>query len=445
MDNNTLWKITLEQLELELSFAILQTWFSKTTIINRDGAMIEIGCPTVYIKNRLETYHQAQIKKILDRITKEQVNITFKVAENKPSDQQEPPLGPLFNKEKKVVTNQHRKAGLSPRYTFDNFIVGNNNNLAFAVAHNITENLGKKYNPFFLHSDVGLGKTHLMQAIGNKVLESNPSLKVLYCTSEMFANQLIQAIRNRTTATFKQKFRKLDLLLIDDIQFIAGRESTQEEFFHTFNALYLDQKQIVLTSDKPPKEIPRLERRLSSRFGSGMLADIQPPGIDTRLAILREKREELGLEVGDDVLEHIAEAIPSNIRDLEGALNVVVTSAQNQQTSPTVVLARQTLGNHTTKELPTPEKVIRAICEHFAVQPKELKGKRRPARIAQPRQLAMYLMRVESDLSFAEIGNELGGRDHTTVMHGVKKIEKLIHKDARIEKHIRALKEQLGG
>lgn len=445
MDNQTLWKITLEQLELEISPPALQTWFSKTAIINREGPLIEIGCPTSYIRNRLETYHQAQIKKILDQITKESTNIIFKVAKTAPSGRPDRPLGPLFNKEEKMSTSRHRRAGLSPQYTFNNFVVGNNNNLAFAVAAGIAENPGKKYNPFFLHSDVGLGKTHLMQAIGNKILENNPHLKVLYCTSENFANQLIQAIQNRTTARFKQKFRNVDLLLIDDIQFIAGRESTQEEFFHTFNALYLDQKQIVLTSDKPPKEIPKLEKRLSSRFGSGMTADIQPPDIDIRLAILRKKREILGLEVDDDVLAFVAGAVPSNVRDLEGALNVVVTLAQTQQVSPTIELARQAIDTRTTKEPPTPEKIIHTVCEYFTVQPKELKGKRRPARIAQPRQIAMYLMRAEAQLPFAEIGNELGGRDHTTVMHGVAKIEKLIHQDAGVGEQVRVIKSKIGG
>ena len=446
MDKDTLWKTALEQLELEVSAAIFQTWFSKTSIIKKEGPLIEIGCPTSYIKNRLETYHQAQIKAILDKLSHESTNVTFKVIGRSVSERPTRPLGPLFE-DKKEQPDSHRirEAGLSPQYTFANFVVGSNNNLAYAVASGIVKDVGKKYNPFFLHSEVGLGKTHLIQAIGNEILRRHPNLKILYCTSEDFTNQLIQAIQNRTTAAFKRKFRNVDVLLIDDIQFIAGRESTQEEFFHTFNTLYLEQKQIVLTSDKPPQDIPKLEKRLSSRFGSGMIADMQFPDFDVRLAILRKKREILNLEVSDDVLALIAEAVPSNIRDLEGALNRVVALAQAQGETPTPDFAKKSLGKISPKKRPTPEKIINLVCDYYTVRPKDLKGKRRPARIARPRQVAMYLMRTISELPLVEIGNELGGRDHSTVLHGIRKIEELIHKDPSVETQIRAIKSQICG
>lgn len=448
MDNSTLWKTALEQLELEVSRAAFRTWFAETCINKREGSVIEIGCPTSYIKNRLERYHQAQIKNTLDKLTNETTNIVFKVASTSPTTRQKQQLGPLFKDESTPTVLDNRKlkkSGLSPRYTFDNFVVGSNNNLAYAVARNIAENPGKKYNPLFLHSKVGLGKTHLMQAIGNKILKKYPDFKVLYHTSESFANQLIQAIQNRTTAPFKRKFRNVDVLLIDDIQFIAGRESTQEEFFHTFNALYMEQKQIVLTSDKPPKEIAKLEKRLSSRFGSGMIADIQFPDIDVRLAILRKKRELLNLKIADEVLALIAEVVSSNVRDLEGALNQVIIMTQTQQEPPTTTLIRNLLGSFPNEKLPTPEKIITTVCDYYAVLPKDLKGKRRPVRIAHPRQIAMYLMRTIAELPLTEIGNELGGRDHTTIMHGVAKIKELIHRDTKLENQVQQITNQVCG
>ena len=432
----------MEQLELDLSPAAFKTWFSETRILRKDGLLIEIACPTFYVKERLEKYYQGQIKKILDGITKKETGVAFKVKsfERIPNE-----LGPLFEKEKKLPLQKIKQGGLSPRYTLTNFVVGNNNNLAHAVALGVIEHPGKRHNPFFLYSDVGLGKTHLLQAIGNEILRRNPELKVLYITSEDFTNQLIQAIQNRRTASFKRKFRNTDVLLIDDIQFIAGRESSQEEFFHTFNALYLEQKQIVLTSDRPPKEISKLEKRLSSRFGSGMIADMQAPDVDVRLAILRKKREVLRLKIPDKVLAFIAEAVPSNIRDLEGALNRVVTLAQTQEKEPTIEIAQKILGEVPQKVPPTPEKIINYVCTYYTLRTKDLVGKRRLQRIARPRQIAMYLMKNLTSMTLSEIGDFLGGRDHTTVIHGVGKIEGLVGEDSGIREQVSVIKSQICG
>lgn len=446
MDKNTLWKTTLEQLRVALSAAEFQTWLAHTHPKSYENNSLTISCPSSYIKKKLETTYNTQIKNTIDDITEKDNNIQFEIRAVPRKKEQN--LGPLFKeKEKENAREKQRlkESGLAPHYTFSSFVVGSNNNLAHAVAQSIVQNPGERYNPFFLYSKVGLGKTHLMQAIGNAILKKHPQKKVLYCTSENFANQLIQAIQNRTTATFKKKFRNVDVLLIDDIQFIAGRETTQEEFFHTFNALHMEQRQIVLTSDKAPKEIPDLEERLSSRFGSGMLADMQFPDFDIRLAILQKKRDELALELSDDVLEYIAEATPSNIRELEGALNQVVTLAETKGVSATVELAKRILGEPPQKTPTSPSKIISVVCDYYTLQPKDLKGKRRPVRIARPRQIAMYLMRKKTQMPYEEIGNQLGGRDHTTVMHGVDKVEKLIHNEPGIKNQITEITQKISG
>ena len=446
MDKNTLWQTTLEQLRLELSAAEFQTWLAHTTLEKYKNDTLEIGCPSSYIKKKLDSAYRSQVKHVIDDITESDNKLHFKIKERTPKKRAD--LGPLFKEKEKEQAKQKqriRESGLASHYTFSSFVVGSNNNLAHAVAQSIVQNPGERYNPFFLYSKVGLGKTHLMQAIGNAIIKSHPQKKVLYCTSENFANQLIQAIQNRTTAAFKKKFRNVDVLLIDDIQFIAGRETTQEEFFHTFNALHMEQRQIVLTSDKAPKEIPDLEERLSSRFGSGMLADMQFPDFDIRLAILQKKRDELDLSISDEVLAYIAEATPSNIRELEGALNQVVTLAETQGIQPNINLAKRILGEPPQKKLTTPNEIINEICEYYTLKPKDLKGKRRPVRIARPRQIAMYLMRKETNLPYEEIGNQLGGRDHTTVIHGVGKIEELIHNNTGIKEQIMEITNKISG
>ncbi len=447
MKKDSLWKTALEQLQIKISPAAYQTWFAKTSLESVNNNIATIGCPSTYIKKRLEKKYKPQIKEVLKSLTNTALQLDF-VIKNQQKRKDNNNLGPLFQEQKKKELKRKEKikeSGLSPQYTFSNFVVGNNNNLAYAVAQSIVQNPGTRYNPFFLYSDVGLGKTHLVQAIGNKILKTHPEREVIYCTSEDFTNQLIQAIQNRTTAAFKTKFRSADVLLIDDIQFIAGRETTQEEFFHTFNALYMEQKQIILTSDKPPKEIPDLEDRLSSRFGSGMLADMQFPDFDIRLAILQKKCEDLKLKVSTDVLEYIAEATPSNVRELEGALNRVVTLAETRGVQPTKSLAQKVLGEPPQKKPPTADEIIKTVCNYYTLKPKDLKGKRRPVRIARPRQVAMYVMRKETELPLEEIGNQLGGRDHTTVIHGVGKIKELIHNDPGIKSQIMEITTELGG
>ena len=443
MDKDTLWKTVLARLEIDLSPVNFKTWFAGTKIVKKDGPIFVIGCPTSYTKDRLERYYQAQIKSTLDKLSGEDTNLVFKVQASAPPT--ETSFGPLFKEDKAAHNTVVKKSGLFPQYTFENFVVGNNNNLAFAVAQGIVEEPGKRHNPFFIYSKVGLGKTHLIQAIGNEILRKHPHLKVLYTTSENFTNQLIQAIQNRTTTNFKQRFRTVDVLLIDDTQFLAGRESSQEEFFHTFNTLFMEQKQIALASDRPLKDISKLEKRLSSRFSSGMIADMQSPDVDVRLAILRKKRELSNLEIPDDVLALIAEVVPSNIRELEGALNRIITIAQTKNTRPHLKLAEEILGQIPEKAPPDPERVVSEVCTYFALKPKELRGRRRPARIVLPRQITMYLLRNLTDMSLTEIGDILGGRDHTTVIHGVEKIKKVASEDLGVREQIQVIKTQICG
>jgi len=444
MTNEKLWEAALAELELNLSGPNFQTWFGQTSILKRENRLIEIGCPTSYSRGRLEQRHYHQIKKVLDRLTKEENELIF-VVDTSPK-LPEKPFGPLFAEEQKPK----KGIGLSESYTFANFVVGNCNNLAHAVAQAIVEKPGRAYNPVFFYSGVGLGKTHLIQAIGNEILKRNQNFSVLYCTGESFTNELLDSIQSgsrSTTAKFREKFRKTDVLLIDDIQFIAGREKTQEEFFNTFNALYLSKKQVVLTSDKPPREIAKLDARLSSRFGGGMIADMQPPDFDTRVVILRKKAQNLNLNIPDEVIDTIAEGVATNIRELEGTFNQVLIYAQARKLKLTPDAVVKILGENFKKQKTkvTPKEIINQICTYYTIKPKDLKGKRRLKEVVRPRQVAMYLLRDLTDLPLTEVGELLGGRDHTTIIHGVEKIEKLLAENLQVREQVSVIKQQICG
>jgi len=318
------------------------------------------------------------------------------------------------------------------------------------VALAVAQKPGKAYNPVFFYSSVGLGKTHLMQAIGNEIIKKHQDLSVLYCTGESFTNELLDSIQSgqrKTTADFRDKFRTVDVLLIDDIQFIAGREKTQEEFFNTFNALYMGKKQIVLTSDRPPREISKLEARLSSRFVGGMIADMQAPDMDVRVAILRNKARTLKITVPDEVIDTIAEGVETNIRELEGTFNQVLTYAKAQGLDLTPETVIKILGDNFKKQktVATPKKILKTVCTYYTVKSTDIKGKRRVKEIVRPRQVAMYLLKNLTELPLVQIGELLGGRDHTTVMHGVGKIEKLLEENIQIREQVSVVKKQICG
>jgi len=450
MDEKTLWKTTLDQLELELSTPIFQTFFKNTKITKMEESMMEIACANQAAKERIETRHYSQLKNIIDGLTKKEVSLNFVVDNTlKPTND----LGPLFQSgkyEEPIKTSAHKDSGLYPQYTFDNFVVGANNNLAHVVALSIAENPGKVYNPLFLYAGVGLGKTHLIQAIGNQILKTQPSKRVIYCTGETFTNELLESIykakqfRDATTS-FRKKFRETDVLIIDDIQFIAGRETTQEEFYHTFNALYPAGKQIILASDRPPKEIDKLEERLVSRFSSGMIADMQAPDVDMRNAILRKKREQLRSNISDEIIDFIAQISPSNIRDLEGKFLQVIALTQTSKEDATLEKISQFFGKNKSKE---PERVssktiFNAVTKYFEITATDLKDKSRKREVVVPRQIAMYLMRSLTDVPLVQIGELLGGRDHTTAIHGNDKIEKEVVTNQKIQEDVKNIKNLL--
>ncbi len=337
---------------------------------------------------------------------------------------------------------QSRAFGLNPKYVFDRYIVGSGNRLAFAAAKHVAENPGHSYNPLFIYGNVGLGKTHILHAIGHEALRLRPNLTVLYVSSEKFTNDLVNAIREHRMEEFRNRYRNIDILMIDDIQFIAGKDSTQEEFFHTFNALHDANKQIVLSSDRPPKAMLILEDRLRSRFEGGLISDIQPPDFETRLAILKNKAEVQPISIPEDVLSLVARQIQSNIRELEGALNRVVAFALHNRTALTVEIANQALNdlmlnNH--KKILTPARIVDMVSQFFAVDCKELRGRSRSQDIVLPRQVAMYIIREQTETSLVEIGQELGGRDHTTVMHAIDKIEREVETNTQLRQQVNTI------
>jgi chromosomal replication initiator protein len=331
---------------------------------------------------------------------------------------------------------------LNPKYTFDNFIVGPSNRFAHAACLSIADSPAKAYNPLFIYSRVGLGKTHLMQAICHRIRHNNPSTRFYYTTSEKFTTELIGAIQHRSTATFREKFRNVDVLLIDDIHFIANKEATQEEFFHTFNALYDSHKQIIISSDRPPKEIQKLEERLVSRFSWGLVTDIQPPDLETRIAILKKKIENESVDIPDDVIHLIAEIIKSNIRELEGALVKVIAYSLLEEKHITLEMAKNVLKDllkEASKQI-TVEDIQKAVADYFKINPEELKTKKRVKNVVVPRQVAMYLSRELTSMSLPEIGGAFGGKDHTTVLHAFKKIQAELPKNHDIKNAVEQIK-----
>ena len=341
------------------------------------------------------------------------------------------------------------KANLNPEYTFENFVVGSNNKFAHAASLAVAESPGEIYNPLFLYGGVGLGKTHLMHSIAHFILQKNPSSRILYVTSEEFTNEVIEAIRNSNNTAmtkFREKYRNIDVLLIDDVQFIIGKESTQEEFFHTFNTLHGANKQIILSSDRPPKDMDILEDRIRSRFEWGLLADIQSPDYETRIAILRKKQELDGYSVSDDVIEYIASNIKSNIRELEGALNKIIAYANLEKREINIDLAEQVLRDIISpneKKVITPEFIIDTVADHFDITPSDIVGSKRSSKIVFPRQIAMYLCREMLDAPLTGIGKMMGDRDHTTVMHGIEKIEKEMSAKDSVRNTVDILKKKI--
>lgn len=435
-----LWEETLNQLKEKLGKQNFETWLRPVRVREVEGSEIVLEVPNKFFRDWLSEHFFALIQDTLNALSHQNMKIAFVVNQDL---QSEPPAE---KPDSQARFKQSRPNNLIPKYSFENFVVGASNQFAHAASLAVANQPGEHHNPLFIYGGVGLGKTHVVNAIGHRVLEKRPHLRVLYLSSESFMNELIGSLRRDKMDDFKSRFRNIDVLIMDDVQFIAGKERTQEEFFHTFNSLYESHRQIVITSDKFPKEIPDLEDRLRNRFEGGLIADIQAPDMETRVAILQKKAEVEGVLLPHEVALFLASQIDSNVRELEGSLTRLGAFGSLTKTPITVDLAKEVLHN-TLKGMHrevTVENIQKTICDYFNIKLVDLKAKRRTQNIALPRQVGMYLCRKHTSTSFPAIGSKFGGRDHSTVIHASKVIEKKIHEDphmqATIEKLERALK-----
>jgi len=435
------WQKTLDILKSELSKPSFETWLKTTKVVTRYDNTLVVAVPNEFAKDWLESRYVTLIKNSLHQVTGEELELEFILPQTDGEIKYQPRE---TGKSRAQGHHAPRESGNSPsyfnpKYTFDTFVVGNSNRFAHAASLAVAEAPAKAYNPLFIYGGVGLGKTHLMHAISHFVLQNNPAMRVVYVSSEKFTNELINSIRDDRTVQFRNKYRSMDILLIDDIQFLAGKERTQEEFFHTFNDLYDANKQIIISSDRPPKEIPTLEDRLRSRFEWGLITDIQTPDLETRIAILRKKAHMEKMVVPNEVMVYIADSIPSNIRELEGALVRVVAYSSLSGMEITQELAMEALKDILPEKKPKQisiELIQQTIGEYYNMKTDDFKAKKRTRSVAFPRQIAMYLCRELTDASLPKIGTEFGGRDHTTVLHAHDKISRERTQDAKLDRII---------
>ncbi|MBM7855830.1 chromosomal replication initiator protein [Desulfohalotomaculum tongense] len=435
------WQRVLSLLEKRLNKQSFETWVSSLTPLGWYNGSILVEVPNHFSKDWLDERYTPLIKQAFAEILHKEINVQLILASEVP----EAMMGTSDVNNVNKRTSEHvdnSATPLNPKYTFDTFVVGNSNRFAHAASLAVAETPAKAYNPLFIYGGVGLGKTHLMHAIGHYIKNNNNDLKISYVTSEKFTNELINSIRDDDPASFRNKYRKIDVLLIDDIQFLAGKERTQEEFFHTFNTLYEANKQLIISSDRPPKSIPTLEDRLRSRFEWGLITDIQPPDYETRIAILRKKAQLEGLKVPDDTISYIADKIHSNIRELEGALIRIIAYASLTNSPITPEVAADVLKDILPPSKPKPitvDLIQQVVAKHYKIRPEDLKAKKRTRAVAFPRQIAMYLCRELTDMSLPKIGEDFGGRDHTTVLHAYEKITGEMKQDTELQNTINAL------
>jgi chromosomal replication initiator protein len=445
MDVKQIWRAALGELQISLSPANFETWLKDTALVEIDDDRYRISAPNGFARDWLDNRYRTLISQTLARVVGHSVKVEFVVADAPgpaPAQAADDGAGVAMP----PASASGNTVNLNRRYTFANFIVGSANRLAHAAALSVAERPGHAYNPLFLYGGVGLGKTHLMHAVGNSVATKFPRKRILYATSEKFTNDFINSIREQKMEDFRSRYRRIDVLLIDDIQFIAERERTQEEFFHTFNAIHEAGKQIVLSSDRPPKAITTLEERLRSRFEWGLIADLTPPDLETRIAILRSKAEDQLNLIPSDVIEFIARKVVSNVRELEGALNRVVAYASMSGMPINIELASAVLSNvmyNPKKRSITPQKIVRAVADYYGVNLDQLRSSKRDKAIVVPRQIAMFLIREETDISLLRIGAELGGRDHSTVLHACDKIARELNDNEEMRREISAVREMI--
>jgi chromosomal replication initiator protein len=471
MNARQLWQAVLTDLESTVTRNAFTNWFANTGLAGVEDDVAIVTAPHAYAASTLQARYTRQVEKALSRIVGRPISATFTSSDrlSEEPDTYEPtpvattPQPPVASPQRKpparraqppegIVRNHQLELtpaspnGLNPRLTFDTYVVGSSNRLVHAASAAVADRPGAQFNPLFVHGGVGLGKTHLLHAIGHRAIEINPQLQVRYVTSESFTNDVINDIRSGRMDDFRARYRQVDILMIDDIQFIAGKESTQEEFFHTFNHLYQNGKHIIISSDRPPRSIAALEDRMRSRFEGGLIADVQSPDYEMRIAILGQKADELAIRLPNDVVEYIAHKDQTNIRELEGALNKILMLAQLYQKPVSLPLAMEALtdsGIGLRKSSATTNDVIDAVSEAFRVSLQELSGRSRKREISTPRQVAMYLLREETGASLVDIGRTLGGRDHTTILHGIEKIERDLEADTQLRAQVMAIRETI--
>lgn len=451
---HTLWQSVLGELELEVGHPSYAAWLKPTELIDDNEANVRIAVANSFAVTQFENRYNELIRRALERngikakkisyVVKKTGKHTIVNREITNSQPAESRAQQLIAPSQSESFSRAENVSLNPRYTFDNFIVGSSNDLAYTACQAAAAQPGEKYNPLYLYGGVGLGKTHLMQAVGNEIIKNNPKARILYTTTESFVNDFLDHIRFKRQG-FSDKYRNVDVLIVDDMQFITGKEKTQEEFFHTFNALYQNNKQIIISSDKPPRSIPTLTDRLRSRFEWGMTIDIQMPDFETRCAIVEAKASLSGVELGRETVEYLAQNIKTNIRELEGSLNQLLALSEVRGIEPDVHLVEGLIGNvrQTRPRHITAKQIVDKTARYFQLQPSEICSAKRDKHIALPRQIAMYLLRSELHLSFPKIATELGRKDHTTAIHSINKIERAIKLDYTIREQVGEIKERL--
>ncbi len=445
MDNEKIWQKILNFIKDQVSPANYRTWFSQTALGKVDKESITLKVPSAFIKGQLINRYEALIKKAASEVIGKELSISYDIDSSLLSKKSSQPSEREDIFELSSAPVQSQATILNPKYTLESFVVGLTNNLAFAAAQAVSQNPGTSYNPLFIYGPSGVGKTHLMQGIGNALLMKNPYLKVVYAPSERFMNDFVDSIQTKKTGSFRQKYRSCDILLIDDIQFISGKDSTQEEFFHTYNDLHSKNAQLIFTSDRPPNEIQRLESRLLSRFQGGLMVDIQLPDFDTRMAILKSKLTERGETISEEVLKSLAENIQSNTRELEGKLVQIlqISKLTGQEVNQEMIDKIVGTGSAPVKQSVDHKKVINSVNSYFNIKVADLMGPRRQKELVLPRQIAMFLMYEECRLPMERIGEILGGRDHTTVLHGIEKIRQAVQRDREIQRAVIEVKNTL--
>jgi len=448
---HSLWQSVLGEIELSVPHATFVTWFKNTELVESTNEQVVIAVPNIFAVRQFQVKFTDQIRQVLAKngIEPEQIKYIVKTSGKRTTVSRETTLSKAASeltsaRPASISSATTPETGLNPRYTFSNFIVGSSNDLAYTACQAVAQYPGIKYNPLFLYGGVGLGKTHLTQAVGNEILKNQPEMRVVYISSETFVKEFLESIRFKKKG-FSDKYRNVDVLIIDDMQFIANKEKTQEEFFHTFNALHQNNKQIIISSDKPPKSIPTLTERLRSRFEMGMAIDIQMPDFETRCAIIEAKSALSGVELERDTVEYLATNIKTNIRELEGALNQLLAYSEMRGIAPDISTAEGLLGNvrRTRPQHITSKQVIDKTAKYFSLSVIEMCSQKRDKHIVVPRQIAMYLLRSELHLSFPKIANELGRKDHTTAIHSIEKIEKSIKLDFTIREQVSEIRERL--